>query len=316
MEKMNDSSQKPYKSYSDYFKNIFGGRVQKISVDAGFTCPNRDGTKGIGGCTFCDNNAFNPSYCESKKSITQQIEEGIEFHRKRYRRAKQFLVYFQAYSNTYKPLNDLKPLYEEALSHPFVVGLVIGTRPDTIDQPKLDYLKELQAKAYIMLEYGIESVYDATLQRVNRGHSFEEAILAIRMTHNAGIPCGGHFIFGLPGETREMMLDSARIISELPLTTVKFHQLQIFKNTRMADEFKLQPQDFDLFSLGEYIDFIVGFCELLRPDIVIERFAGEVPPRYLVTPPWDNLRYDVVLQMIEDRFAERDTYQGKKWVMK
>ena len=316
MEKMNDSSQKPYKSYSDYFKNIFGGRVQKISVDAGFTCPNRDGTKGIGGCTFCDNNAFNPSYCESKKSITQQIEEGIEFHRKRYRRAKQFLVYFQAYSNTYKPLNDLKPLYEEALSHPLVVGLVIGTRPDTIDQPKLDYLKELQAKAYVMLEYGIESVYDATLQRVNRDHSFEEAILAIRMTYNVGIPCGGHFIFGLPGETREMMLDSARIISELPLTTVKFHQLQIFKNTRMADEFKLQPQDFDLFSLGEYIDFIVDFCELLRPDIVIERFAGEVPPRYLVTPPWENLRYDVVLQMIEDRFVERDTFQGKKWTMK
>ena len=316
MEKMNDSRQKPYKSYSDYFKTIFGARVQKISVDAGFTCPNRDGAKGTGGCTFCDNNAFNPSYCESKKSITQQIEEGIEFHRKRYRRAKQFLVYFQAYSNTYKPLNDLKPLYEEALSHPFVVGLVIGTRPDTIDQPKLDYLKELQVKAYIMLEYGIESVYDATLQRVNRGHSFEEARLAIRMTHDAGIPCGGHFIFGLPGETRVMMLDSARIISELPLTTVKFHQLQIFKNTRMADEFKLQPQDFDLFSLGEYIDFIVDFCELLRPDIVIERFAGEVPPRYLVTPPWENLRYDVVLQMIEDRFVERDTFQGKKWTMK
>ncbi|KAF0129940.1 MAG: hypothetical protein FD155_2184 [Bacteroidetes bacterium] len=313
---MMDSSQKPYKSYSDYFKNIFGGRVQKISVDAGFTCPNRDGTKGMGGCTFCDNNAFNPSYCESKKSITQQIEEGIEFHRKRYRRAKQFLVYFQAYSNTYKPLNDLKPLYEEALSHPLVVGLVIGTRPDTIDQPKLDYLNELKANAYIMLEYGIESVYDATLQRVNRGHSFREASIAITMTHDAGIPCGGHFIFGLPGETREMMLDSAKIISELPLTTVKFHQLQIFKNTQMADEFKLQPQDFDLFSLGEYIDFIVDFCELLRPDIVIERFAGEVPPRYLVTPPWENLRYDVVLQMIEDRFVERDTFQGKKWTMK
>lgn len=308
---MENSGQKPYRGYAEYFKKIFGERVQKISVDAGFTCPNRDGTKGIGGCTFCDNIAFNPSYCESKKSITQQIEEGIEFHRKRYRRAKQFLVYFQAYSNTYKPLNDLKPLYEEALSHPLVVGLVIGTRPDTIDQPKLDYLKELQAKAYIMLEYGIESVYDATLQRVNRGHSFEEAILAIRMTYNVGIPCGGHFIFGLPGETREMMLDTARIISGLPLTTVKFHQLQIFKNTRMADEFKLQPQDFDLFSLGEYIDFIVDFCELLRPDIVIERFAGEVPPRYLVTTTWENLRYDVVLQMIEDRFAKRKTYQGK-----
>jgi hypothetical protein len=313
---MKDSSQKPYRSYSNYFKDIFGARVQKISVDAGFTCPNRDGTKGIGGCTFCDNNAFNPSYCESTKSITQQIEEGIEFHRKRYRRAKQFLVYFQAYSNTYKSLDELKPLYEEALAHPLVVGLVIGTRPDTIDQEKLDYLKKLQLNAYIMIEYGIESIYETTLERVNRGHTFREAKIAIELTHKAGIPCGGHFIFGLPGETREMMLASAKIISELPITTVKFHQLQIFKNTRMADEFIHYPQDFDLFNLDDYIDFIVDFSEYLRPDIVIERFAGEVPPRFLVTPPWKSLRYDAVLQMIEDRFIERSSYQGKKWETK
>lgn len=302
---------KPYNSYADYFRSMFGERVQKISVDAGFTCPNRDGTKGVGGCTFCDNNAFNPSYCQPLKSVTQQIQEGITFHQRRYRRAKKYLVYFQAYTNTYKPLEQLKALYEEALAVPSVIGLVIGTRPDAVDESILDLLKQLQQKAYIMIEYGIESVFDATLQRVNRGHTFAEAQKAVRATHAAGIPCGGHFIFGLPGESREMMLQAAPVISELPLTTVKFHQLQIFKNTAMALDYARNAADYQLFSLDEYIDFIVDFTAQLRPDLIIERFAGEVPPRYLVTPPWENLRYDVVLQMIEDRFAKRKTYQGK-----
>lgn len=310
---MENSGQKPYRGYAEYFKKIFGERVQKISVDAGFTCPNRDGTKGFGGCTFCDNNAFNPSYCMPQKSVSMQIAEGIEFHQRRYRRASKYLVYFQAYSNTYKPLEALKPLYEEALSHPSVVGLVIGTRPDTVDEEKLAYLRELQKLHYIMLEYGIESVYDETLLRVNRGHTFADARQAIEATHRAGLPCGGHFIFGLPGETKQMMLDSAAIISKLPLTTVKFHQLQIFKGTVMAEEYLRDPSDFMLFSLAEYIDFIVDFTSQLREDLIIERFAGEVPPRYLVTPPWENLRYDVVLQRIEKHFAEKQSFQGKNY---
>lgn len=307
---------RPYNNYADYFKQLFGGRVQKISVDAGFSCPNRDGSKGTGGCTFCDNEAFNPSYCQPAKGITQQIAEGIEFHHRRYRRAKQFLVYFQAYSNTYKPLAELQKLYEEALSHPAVVGLVIGTRPDTVDETILQYLKQLQHKAYIMLEYGVESVYDETLMRVNRGHSFAEAKSAINSTYEAGIPCGGHFVFGLPGESRQMMLESAEIISELPLTTVKFHQLQIFKGTPMAGEYLSRREDFQLFSLEEYIDFIVEFTANLRPDFIIERFAGEVPPRFLVSPAWDRIRYDVVLQRIEKCFEEKGLYQGKFWKQK
>ncbi len=307
---------RPFNNYADYFKQLFGGRVQKISVDAGFSCPNRDGSKGTGGCTFCDNEAFNPSYCQPAKGITQQIAEGIEFHHRRYRRAKQFLVYFQAYSNTYKPLAELQKLYEEALLHPAVAGLVIGTRPDTVDKTILQYLRQLQKRAYIMLEYGVESVYDETLLRVNRGHSFAEAKSAITLTYEAGIPCGGHFIFGLPGESRQMMLESAEIISGLPLTTVKFHQLQIFKGTPMAGEYLMRREDFHLFSLEEYIDFIVEFTANLRPDLIIERFAGEVPPRFLVSPAWDRIRYDVVLQRIEKRFEEKGLYQGKFWKQK
>ena len=235
------------------------------------------------------------------------------FHQKRYRRAQQFLVYFQSYSNTYKPLAQLKALYEEALAVPSVIGLVIGTRPDAVDESILDLLKQLQHNAYIMLEYGIESVYDTTLQRVNRGHTFAEACKAIEATHQAGIPCGGHFIFGLPGETRQMMLDAAPLISALPLTTVKFHQLQIFKNTTMAKEFLEKPEDFSLFTLDEYIALIVEFTARLRPNLIIERFAGEVPPGFLLTPPWQNLRYDQILSRIEKKMVEMGYYQGIKW---
>lgn len=300
-----------YNSYAEYFKQIFGERVQKISVDAGFTCPNRDGTKGHGGCTFCSNDAFNPSYCHPAKPIELQIEEGIEFHRKRYRRASKYLVYFQAYSNTYKPLDQLKQLYELALSQPSVVGLVIGTRPDTINPEIIDYLKYLQQKHYIMLEYGVESVHDKTLERINRGHTLQESVDAIRLSSEAGIPCGAHFIFGLPGETRAQMLETASIVADLPLTTVKFHQLQLFKNTAMAASFNENPHDFSLFGLDEYIEFIIDFIELLNPSFVIERFAGEVPPRFLNLPLWGSLRYDQILKKIENRLEVRQTWQGR-----
>ena len=323
-----------FNSYSNYFKKQFGGRVQKISVDAGFSCPNRDGKISTGGCTFCSNAAFNPSYCKPEKSIRQQIEEGIAFHQKRYRRANQYLAYFQPFSNTYKPLEELKKIYAEALepidsisAHPIarndmdskametprIIGIVIGTRPDLIDEALLQYLNEIQKTHYVMLEYGVESVYDETLKRVNRGHDFATAEKAIRLTAEYGIPCGAHFIFGLPGETKAMMLNAADVISQLPLTTVKFHQLQIFKDTKMAEEYYGHPEYFHLFDLEEYIDFVIDFAERLNPNMVIERFAGEVPPRYLVSEPWMKLRYDEVLSRIEKRMEERNTWQGKEF---
>lgn len=301
-----------FNSYSSYFTREFGGRVQKISIDAGFSCPNRDGKISSGGCTFCRNDAFNPSYCRPEKSVRQQIEEGIEFHQRRYRRAKSYLAYFQAFSNTYKPIDELERLYREALSVDGVIGLVIGTRPDCINDETLEMVKDLNTT--VILEYGVESVYDQTLTRVNRGHDFATAKKAIELTHEYGFHCGGHFIIGLPGETREMMLNAAKVISELPLTTVKFHQLQIFKDTRMADEYLANPSDFHLFTLEDYIEYVIDFIERLSPDIVIERFAGEVPPRYLVSKPWLSLRYDQVLALIEKRLEERDTYQGIKFL--
>ena len=314
-----------FNSYSSYFQREFGGRVQKISIDAGFSCPNRDGKISTGGCSFCRNDAFNPSYCKPEKSIRQQIEEGIEFHQRRYRRAKSYLAYFQAYSNTYKPIDELERLYREALSVPGIIGIIIGTRPDCITTEILEMLKALsyqrsaypsyQQSAYpIIIELGIESVYDSTLQRINRGHTFATARNAIELVHSYGFHCGGHFIFGLPGETRDMMLHAADVISELPLTTVKFHQLQIFKDTRMADDYLANPSDFHLFTLEDYIEFVIDFIERLNPNIVIERFAGEVPPRYLVSKPWLNLRYDQVLSLIEKRLEERNTYQGRLYL--
>lgn len=302
-----------FNSYNAYFTKQFGSRVQKISIDAGFSCPNRDGKISTGGCTFCSNDAFNPSYCRPEKTIRQQIEEGIEFHKRRYRRANQYLAYFQPYSNTYKPLDELKKIYSQALEIPEIAGIVIGTRPDLIDENILQYLDEIQKTHYVIVEYGIESVYDATLRHVNRGHDFATAKRAVELTAAYNLPCGGHFIFGLPGETKPMMLDAADIISQLPLTTVKFHQLQIFKNTTMADEYLQHKEAFHLFELEEYIDFVIDFTERLNPNIVIERFAGEVPPRYLLSEPWMKLRYDEVLTRIEKRMEERDTWQGKSY---
>ena len=301
-----------YNSYSNYFQKQFGCRVQKLSINAGFSCPNRDGTIGTGGCTFCNNDAFVPSYCNPKKGIRQQIEDGITFHQRKSKLSSRYLAYFQAYSNTYKTLEELKCIYQQALAFPEIAGLIIGTRPDCIDEPLLHYLNGIQKTHYVMLEYGIESTYDETLKRVNRGHDFATSEKAIRLTAQYGIPCGGHFIFGLPGETKDMMLNAADIIAQLPLTTIKFHQLQIFKGTKMAEEYQQHPELFHLFDLEEYIDFVIDFSERLNPEIVIERFAGEVPPRFLASKPWMNLRYDKVLNRIEKRMEERDTWQGKK----
>lgn len=300
-----------FNSYSDYFKRTFGERVQKLAVDAGFTCPNRDGTVARGGCTFCNNNAFNPSYCDPKKGITQQVVEGVDFHKVRYRRANQYLVYFQAYSNTYAPLDKLKRLYEEALSQDGVIGLVIGTRPDCVDDAKLDYLKELSQQHYIVVEYGVESIYDEVLDRVNRAHSYAQSVEAIERTAERGIITGAHFIFGLPGESREMMMQSVEPVSKLPLHSIKFHQLQIVNGTHMAKDYRKNPENYDLFSFEEYVDFIIRYTERLNPEFIIERFAGEVPPRYQAGDGWGNIRNDQIMVAIEKEMERRNTWQGK-----
>jgi uncharacterized protein len=305
-----------YNSYPEYFKKHFGERVQKISVDAGFTCPNRDGTLAFGGCTYCNNDAFNPSYCRPDKSVTQQIQEGIEFHAKRYRRANKFLVYFQAYSNTYAPLESLKKLYSEALAYPGIIGLVIGTRPDCIDHEKLGYFQELSQKHYIIIEYGIESCYNSTLEAINRQHTFEQSAEAIKQSAEAGIKTGAHIIFGLPGETTEQMLSEAEILSTLPITNIKFHQLQIVKGTPIEKDFRKNPEKFTLFELDEYINFIVKFIERLNPVFIIERFTGEMPPRFLTGPNWGLIRNDQVNRFIEIKMEELNTWQGRNFTGK
>ncbi len=305
--------QRRFNAYAQYFKQTFGGRIQKLSIDAGFTCPNRDGTLGRGGCTYCNNDAFNPSYCHPGKSVEKQIQEGIEFHTNRYRRAEMYLAYFQPYSNTYAPLEKLKKLYDSTLAHKEIAGLVIGTRPDCIDDEKLKYFEELSRNHYVIIEYGIESCYDNTLQRINRKHSYKQSQEAIMKTAGYGIKTGAHLIFGLPGESREEMLRQAEIISSLPLDTIKFHQLQIVKGTAMSKDFERNPSGYTLFELQEYIEFIIRFIEHMSPSIAIERFAGEVPPRFLVAPYWGLIRNDQIVAMIDKKLTELDSWQGKKY---
>lgn len=300
--------------------------MQKLSIDAGFSCPNRDGSLTTGGCTFCNNEAFTPSYLREDKehnhmrvvkSITRQIEEGIEFHQWRYHQPLRYLAYFQAYSNTYAPLEILKQRYEEALRHPQVAGLVIGTRPDCVDEEKLDYLASLAREYYVAVEYGVESVYDTTLKTIHRGHDFACTEKAVRMTAERGLHCGGHFILGLPGETREMMLDSVQRINSMPLETVKFHQLQILKGSLMEKDITNIPPSF---ALEDYIQLVCDIVERLRPDLVVERFAGEVPPRYQADPnrSWRRddgrlLRNEEIPTLVERELERRESHQGCKY---
>ena len=320
---------KRYNSFVGYFKKKYGERLQKIVLDAGFTCPNRDGKVGRGGCTYCDNAAFHPSYSTAGKSLDRQMDEGIEFHKVRYRTTEHYLAYFQSFSNTYAPLEKLRHLYEEALAHPSVVGIVIGTRPDCVDEEKLDYLADLasgrilegwsralsdnkiRTAPIVIIEYGIESCHDATLERINRGHDFETARRAVEMTASRGLDTGAHFILGLPGETKQMMLDSCAMINSLPLRSVKFHQLQIVKGTKMEEEYAQRPEDFERFSLEEYLDFFTDMLERLRPDLFIERFVGEVPPRFVNETPWGLIRNVELLRLLEKRLEERQTWQGR-----
>ncbi len=300
-----------FNSYSAYFKRLFGNRVQKVAINAGFSCPNRDGKVGIGGCSFCINEAFTPSYCTPNKSITEQIDEGVEFHTRRYRKATNYLAYFQSFSNTYAPLPDLKRLYSEALSHPKISGVIIGTRPDCVDEEKLDYLAELSKDKYVAVEYGIESTFDSTLEAINRGHNFETARWAVEQSAARGLHVGAHFILGLPGESVEMLHEQISRINALPLNTIKFHQLQIFKGTTMASEYDTTPEKFHFWEREEYIDLFIDLLERLRPDIVVERFASEAPPRYHYGPNWGLIRNETVLSLFEKRLAQRGTFQGR-----
>ncbi len=303
-----------FNSYAAHFRRLFGCRVQKLSVDAGFSCPNRDGTVARGGCTFCDNGAFTPSYCAPAKGIRRQIEEGIEFHRRRYRTAGRYLVYFQAFSNTHAPVEVLRARYEEALAVEGVAGIVVGTRPDCIDTARLDLLEELAQHHYVAVEFGIESTSDATLRRINRGHDFACAERAVACTAARGLPVGAHFILGLPGESEEFLRRQVDVINALPLTTVKFHQLQIFHDTPLAAEYDAHPEHFRFWSLDEYLDLFVDLLQELRPDLVVERFASEAPPRFQHGPTWGLVRNEQLLALLEKRLVERNTYQGEKYL--
>ena len=295
-----------------YCRERYGGRLQKLVIDAGFTCPNRDGTVGTGGCTYCDNAAFHPGYATPDKPIARQLAEGMEFHQVRYRRARRYLAYFQSYSNTYAPPARLRSLYAEALAVPGIAGIVVGTRPDCIDPEKLDVLAELKEQgAIVIVEYGIESCYDRTLERIRRGHDFACARRAVALTAARGLEVGAHFILGLPGETRQMLLEEAALINELPLTSVKFHQLQLIKGTKMEREYHERPEDFLRLPLDEYLGLVVDILERLRPDLCIERVAGEVPPLFVEESPWGLIRNVQILQRLDALLESRDTYQGR-----
>jgi radical SAM protein (TIGR01212 family) len=303
---------KRYLDYSSFIKLNFGERVQKISLDIGFSCPNRDGSKGFGGCTYCNNNTFNPDYCEPQKSIKQQLEQGIEFFSRKGKNNK-YLAYFQAYTNTYSDFNSLKKLYDEALSVPKVVGLVIGTRPDCISEEIINYLDELSKKHFISLEFGVESTNEKTLLEVNRCHTFEETKATYELCRNKGFHLGAHIILGLPGETKEDLLQHAFELSKLPITTLKLHHLQIVKNSVMAVQYNRNPEKFNLFTAENYIAFISEFISIIRPDIIIERFISEAPKDLLIAPKWGGLKNFEIVDKIDKLLADKNLWQGKNY---
>lgn len=309
---MNMSTPFLYNDFPTFLRKHFPYKVQKISLNAGFTCPNRDGTKGWGGCSYCNNQTFNPEYCRTEKSITTQLEEGKRFFAHKYPEMK-YLAYFQAYTNTYAELEGLKRKYEEALEVADVVGLVIGTRPDCMPEDLLLYLEGLNKHTFLMVEYGIESACNETLLRINRGHTYEDTVEAVRRTAGCGILTGGHVILGLPGETHDSMVSQAGILSQLPLSTLKIHQLQLIRGTRLAHEYNEAPADFHLYTdVDEYIELVIDYVEHLRPDLVIERFVSQSPKDLLIAPDWGLKNYEFVARL-QKRMKERGAYQGKKY---
>ena len=298
-----------YSDYAHYLAELFPFKVQKISINAGFTCPNRDGSIGEGGCTYCNNQTFNPEYCKTDRSITQQLEEGKLFFSRKYPQMK-YLAYFQAYTNSYGRLDELIKKYEEALAVEDVVGIVIGTRPDCMPKELLDYLEGLNKRTFLCVEYGVESIYEDTLVRINRGHSYPTSVRAIQQTAERGIDVGAHLILGLPGESKEMMLHEADELSKLPIKTLKLHQLQLIRGTRMAHEYEQHPENFHLFSADEYVELIIDFIERLRPDIILDRFVSQSPKSLLIAPDWGLKNFEFT-EKIKRRLVERDTWQGK-----
>lgn len=289
---MTNQSATPYVDFATFLSRFFPGqKVQKITITAGFTCPTRDGSMGKGGCTYCNNKSFSPNYAAKLRPITEQIDKGISFFRKKYPEMK-YLAYFQSYTNTYGEVADCIAKYEEALAHPDVVGLIIGTRPDCMPEPLLEYLSELAKRTFLLIEYGVESTWDKTLERIQRGHTWQESVDTIQRTHEAGILVGAHIILGLPGESREEMIAHAERLSRLPITTLKIHQLQIIRGTIMAGEYLRSPSDFHLFTEEEYIELCVDFVHHLRLDIVLERFVSQSPQELLLAPRWGWKNYE------------------------
>ena len=290
---------RPWYSYAAYCRSHFGGRVRKIAVDAGLSCPNRDGTIGSEGCTFCDNRAFTPSYCSARKSLTQQIDEGIAFHAARGRNEGLCLAYFQPFSNTHAPVVRLRELYAEALSHPRISGLVIGTRPDCVDGEKLDLLAELARERYVAVEYGVESTFDETLRAVSAAR---------------GLHVGAHFILGLPGEEDEMLLGQVERINALPIETVKFHQLQLMRGTALAAQYDAEPGRFRLRTPEEYLSLVTEILRRLRPDIAVERIASEVPAEFHHLIQWHLTRVSTLWSRLEKRLTAQNAFQGEIFI--
>ena len=295
-----------YYDYGTWIRHRFPFRVQKISIDAGFTCPNRDGRISTGGCIYCDNRTFNPAYCQRKDSITQQLEAGKQFFARKYPEMK-YLAYFQAYTNTYASISHLRELYEEALSVKDIVGIVIGTRPDCISDELLDYLEDLNRRTFLIVEYGVESANEDTLRRINRGHSFAQSRLAIEKTHQRGILTGAHIILGLPGEDAQENLRQAPLISSLPIDILKIHQMQIIRDTRLADEFEQKP--FHIYSVDEYIELIANYIQRLRKNLVLERFVSQSPKELLIAPQW-GLKNHEFTDLLNNYLKNHQIHQG------
>lgn len=299
----------PWNDYSSYIKRIFGIRVQKISIDAGFTCPNRDGKISRGACFYCTNESFSPFYCTPKLSVTEQLQKGIEFFSKKYKTQK-YLAYFQSYTNTYGKVEDLKKLYLEALAVEGVIGLVIATRPDCIDEEIMKMLKEISKDKYLSIEYGAESTKNETLNFINRGHSWEQTIKAVELANNFQINCGLHFIIGLPGEDKTDFLNHAKKISKLNIQTLKIHQMQVLKKTKLADVYKESPELFYNLNLENYLDLMVEFLGYLNPNVVVERFTSESPKEMIIYPNWKGKKNFEISHMLEKKMNERKITQG------
>lgn len=299
-----------YNDFGHWIRQQFPYRVQKLSVDAGFSCPNRDGRISTGGCVYCNNKTFNPSYCDRSKSITAQLTEGKTFFARKYPTMK-YLAYFQAFTNTYDSLDKLKEKYEEALSVEDIVGLVIGTRPDCMSDELLDYLEDLNRRVFVLVEYGIESTNDETLRRINRGHDFACTKRIVEKTAERGILCGGHIIMGLPGEKREDIIRQAPVISSLHLNILKIHQMQIIRDTPLAQQYLFDPTICQLYDVDEYIRLIGDYLPYLRKDLILERFVSQSPKALLIAPQW-GLKNHEFTDRLNKYLAEHHIFQGER----